>query len=78
VEYTIEEAARSIALRQDYWKYITPINSKHKDRNQLYNLKNDIGEKNNVISQHPEIAKQMHDLLMKLFHSQEGIRQETK
>jgi arylsulfatase A-like enzyme len=75
--YTIEEAGRSIALRQDYWKYITSTRKKN-NSGQLYNLKEDVGERNNVISQHPEIAKQMHTLLMKLFRSKDGLRKESE
>jgi arylsulfatase A-like enzyme len=76
--YTIEEAGRFIALRQDYWKYITPVGKKNKGKEQLYNLKTDIGEKHNVAAQYPEISKQMHDLLMKLFHSEAGLRKESE
>jgi len=76
--YTIEEAGRSIALRQDYWKYITSTGRKNRGKGRLYNLKTDIGEKHNVAGQYPEISKQMHELLMKLFNSKDGLRKESE
>jgi hypothetical protein len=33
---------------------------------QLYNLKNDIGEKHNIASEHPEIVKELANLLKKI------------
>ena len=64
----IEEAGQ-LALRRGEWKYIKPRGGKRKRgpaKAQLFNLKIDIGEQNNVIEEHPEIAKDMDALLQKL------------
>jgi arylsulfatase A-like enzyme len=73
MKYTLEETNHMVALRQNYWKYIINLRKKNAHA-ELYNLKDDVGEKHNVIKQHPEIAKQMHTLLMKLFNAKDGIR----
>lgn len=69
---TMLEEAYTLALRMDHWKYIAPQTKptpewmKYKAvatglsySPQLYNLKNDIGEKNNVVKEHPKIAEKM-------------------
>lgn len=63
-EYMIEEA-RGLALRKHNWKYIQANKGKKKHRTpaQLYNLDEDIGEQNNIIEQHPEIAEHMEQQL---------------
>jgi len=58
-QYVLEEAPRGIALRFKNWKYIRHGKGKKAKRAELYNLDKDIGEKHNVISQHPEIAQKM-------------------
>ncbi len=77
------EEARGVALRQGPWKYIKPGGKKKNKqgekvvgKGQLYNLDSDIGEQNNIIDQHAERAKSMHDLLVKMEQSKTGIRQE--
>ena len=63
----------NFAVRQGPWKYIegqaSPALKKVSRRDevvpQLYNLEDDPGEENNLLSKHPDIAKQMTDLLNK-------------
>jgi len=70
--YTVEEAGRhSLALRKGEWKYIESKAKKIRGKKfgvktELYNLNSDIGEQNNVIKQHPEIANEMKKTLDKL------------
>jgi len=78
--YMIEEAGQ-LALRQGSWKYVSTrrvgqssgkmkkkkgAKVKTKVEGELYNLKDDIAEKKNVIGNYPERAKKMADLLKKL------------
>jgi arylsulfatase A-like enzyme len=61
----------NFAIRQGPWKYIegkacpTLKKTSRKDElvAQLYNLRDDPGEQNNVLSEHPEIANQLAELL---------------
>jgi len=66
-----------LSIIQGDWKYIEPrsgeavyplvhIESGHSAEPQLYNLKNDLGEKNNVALQNPERVKEMSELLQKI------------
>jgi len=70
-EYQLEEAY-TLALRKGDWKYIRPqsggtpdwmknkhINSGLSSENQLFNLKDDVGETNNVAKDHPEIVNEL-------------------
>ena len=57
------------AVRQGDWKYhsreifkVKATTRKHKGPT-LYNLKEDIGESNNLIDQHPEIAERLANVL---------------
>ncbi len=66
-----EEAVRAIGLRRGSWKYIEfGLNDwAHTNKNGdtvLYKLNDDIGEKNNVIDQFPEVAEEMKNLLEKI------------
>ena len=81
--YMIEEA-RGLALRKGDWKYIDSSSFKKRNKKsgkseqvkvsgQLFNLKNDIMEQNNVAKENPELVKEMSELLIKL-KSPEGIR----
>ena len=56
--FMIEEAY-GLALRHGSWKYIQPSQKKKGNGAQLFNLKNDVGEKNNIIASHPEVAERM-------------------
>lgn len=70
--YMIEEA-KGYALRHHDWKLIKPAPPRAKKGKkpkapvyELYNLKKDISEQNNVITQHPEKAKTMIQILDKI------------
>jgi arylsulfatase A-like enzyme len=69
--YMVEEA-RGLALRQGPWKYIQPVGKRGKP--QLYNLKSDIGEKNNIVKEHAERAQSMDEILTKIKKTDAGIR----
>jgi len=71
------EHAGPLSLIQGDWKYIEPNNGPKVNRNvnielgndpkpQLYNLREDLGEKNNLAEQQPEKVKQMAEALKKL------------
>jgi len=49
------------AVRAGDWKLIEFFED---DKIELYNLKNDIGEKNNLVETNPKKAKELHDLLI--------------
>ena len=64
-----------MAIVKDNWKYIRPSNGlafyklTHTDSGnlptaQLYNLTDDLGEKNNVASKYPEKVKELEALLI--------------
>ena len=74
-EYVIE-AAGSLSVSDGNWKYIKPSKGAAyaKETNtelgndkaeQLYNLKADIGEKNNVAAQNPEVVERLKNILEK-------------
>ena len=71
----VEQGLPSLAIVEGDWKYIAPDNGKAMDTltnielgnnplPQLYNLKNDIGEKNNLAEKYPEKVKEMEALLL--------------
>lgn len=73
----VEQGLRSLAIVRGEWKYIDPNVGPPKDEltnielgnsqvPQLYNLKIDIGEKNNLAPGYPEIVKEMSLLLQKI------------
>lgn len=70
----IIEVAQSISISTGEWKYIAPCNrtpyyaitrteTGNSPEEQLYNLREDIGEKNNLASKYPEVVKKMQTLL---------------
>lgn len=70
----IVEHAGTLALLKGNWKYIAPNKGPAKssstdtelgnlEKPQLYDLSNDLGEKNNVAQKHPEIVKELEALL---------------
>ncbi len=74
-DYIVEQAG-SLSVSNGEWKYIEPgkgsaylpeTNTElgNNKEPQLYNLKKDMGEKNNLASQHPEKVQQLHQLLEK-------------
>ncbi|MEJ7740258.1 MAG: arylsulfatase [Chitinophagaceae bacterium] len=71
----IEQGIESLAVVKDEWKYIAPNKGKAMDAltnielgnnplPQLYNFKNDIGEKNNLAEKYPEKVKELESLLL--------------
>ncbi len=48
---------KGMGARWGKWKFLT------RGKGELYNLEEDIGEKNNIASRHPDIVKRMRDLL---------------
>ena len=66
----IEEAG-PLALREGPWKYIAP---RRNGKPQLYNLHSDVGEKENVIEQFPEVAETMGAMLETLKVPKKGVR----
>lgn len=74
-DYIIEQAG-ALSVSDGTWKYISPGNGSaynrltntelgnHKEP-QLYNLKQDIGEKNNLAEKHPETVEKLHSILEK-------------
>jgi len=75
-EVLIQQGA-AFSVARGNWKYIEPakgvkvekltnIESGVDDLPQLYNLKSDIGETNNVAKDHPEIVKDLSEILKKI------------
>ncbi|MES2374006.1 MAG: sulfatase-like hydrolase/transferase [Bacteroidota bacterium] len=71
------EQGGALAVIQNEWKYITPSNgeaffkltsieSGNSSKAQLYNLKDDPGEKNNLADQYQEKVKEMETILKKI------------
>ena len=71
------EHARVLSLIKGNWKYIEPGKGPKINKNtntelgidpqpQLYNLKDDLNEKHNVASKHPEVVKELAGLLKKI------------
>jgi arylsulfatase A-like enzyme len=75
-EWLVEHAGRLTIIKGD-WKFIEPgpgvkiqVNTNTETGNdplpQLYNLKTDLGERNNVAKENPAIVKDLTDLLQKI------------
>ncbi len=71
------EHAGSLTLIRGKWKYIEPSNGQKLNRNngietgrdtvaQLYDLERDLGEKNNIAAEHPDVVREMEALLKKI------------
>lgn len=54
-----------VAVRMDNWKMIWKNINKGNKAVELYDLDNDIQEKNNVMEQHPEMLKKFYEILKK-------------
>jgi arylsulfatase A-like enzyme len=53
------------ALRKDNWKLVSyDVFDPEKTTSELYDLSTDIGEENNVANEHPELVKELMDLMM--------------
>lgn len=76
-DYVILDAADgTFAIRRGRWKYIEKNpNSKHygSTEHQLYDVKRDIGETNNLMLQHPEVVKEMRKILDKERSEAKGV-----
>ena len=73
----VEQGLQSIAIVQDNWKYIEPNNEQamnvltntalgNSQQAQLYDLKNDIGEKNNLAEKYPQKLSELVKLLQNI------------
>ena len=73
----VEQGLQSLAVVKDNWKYIEPGNAPRMDTltnielgnsklPQLYDLKNDIGEKDNLADKYPVKVKEMQALLLSI------------
>ena len=73
----VEQGIESIAILSGDWKYIAPNNGNRMDtltnielgnsrQPQLFNLKEDIGEKNNLAEKNPSKLKEMEALLLNI------------
>jgi len=74
-DYVVEQALDgTLSLLKEAWKYIAPSGGPKINENthtelgndpqpQLYNLKTDLGETQNVAAQHPQVVSQLADLL---------------
>ena len=73
----VEQGITSLAIIKDHWKYIEPnkgpainaLTNTELGNNplpQLYDLQNDLGEKNNLAAQKPEITNELASLLRKI------------
>ena len=72
----LEEAVNAVAIRKDKWKYIEFHASKYRPNPgpaELYDLSADIAEVNNVIAEHPQVAKSLRKQLNTIQDSN-GIR----
>ena len=77
----IEEAGRSVALRQGHWKYIRRRSKRAAEGNasgELYNLDTDVAEQNNVAEGNMARAKKMRELLQLTIDTKNGIRAISK
>lgn len=77
-DYVVQQSVNNtLSIIKDGWKYITPGNGPKINQwtntelgndlePQLYNLKKDIGEKNNIAAHHPGIVKMLAKTLLKV------------
>ena len=77
-KYVVEQSlSNTLGIVQGNWKYIEPSNGRKISQNtnielgndlqpQLYNLKEDIGERNNLAEKHPEKVKELAEKLRKI------------
>ena len=61
--WVTDDSRSRLAMHDGDWKFI-PINADGKP--ELYNLKTDLGEQNNVVDKFPEVRKKLEDELMKV------------
>ncbi len=68
----ILEQANRLAVRKGPWKYIEGASGRRKAPAELYHIATDIGEQNNVIDDHPDVARELAVLLEE--HRHKGLR----
>ncbi len=61
--WEFHEKGGRLAVRKGNWKAVRYNVSKGDEPTQLYNLANDIGEENNLAGKHPEIVKEMEEIM---------------
>jgi len=63
--FMLEEGPRGIGVRQGTWKLMTAIqpNQRGGNKNQLYNLEDDLGEEKNLIEEYPEKVSELLQIL---------------
>lgn len=72
--YMIEETRTRHALRSGPWKYIIGPKKRQKDTGpELYNLETDVGEQNNLVHLHKDVAEKL-DTQLKELISGDGLR----
>jgi arylsulfatase A-like enzyme len=62
------QAINKTALRQGDWKAVQVYRRGKQQPMELFNLKDDLGEENNLVTQHPEIAERLEGLMRKAHH----------
>ncbi len=55
------------------WKFITG----QKDEDELYNLRDDPGEKNNLLSDHPKLVEVMKEIIRNHFNSKRLLKRKN-
>jgi arylsulfatase A-like enzyme len=70
VRETLVEDSRRKALRQGHWKYIPGAPGKKGAAEELYNLKEDLGEKDNLATIHADKTKELSALLNRLLEQE--------
>jgi arylsulfatase A-like enzyme len=77
-EYVVKQSVQTVSIIRDDWKYIAPagrdepfwynvsIETGFIIQPQLYNLKNDLGERYNLATEHPEKVEELAALLEKI------------
>ena len=69
----ILEQAHCVAIRKGPWKYIEAARKKGRNSQpELYNIADDVAEQNNVIAEHPDVARELAALLQK--YKEQGLR----
>ena len=75
-EWMIKQGSRTLSITKGFWKYIEPSSGPamsvltntelgNNTRPQLYNLKDDIGERKNLADQFPALVNELSELLKK-------------
>lgn len=65
--FIIEEAFKELSVRRGEWKYIAPVPGKKPAR--LYNIDEDVGEKNNLADMNPDVRNELDRLLKRLMEA---------